>query len=306
MSYRADKYLSFKESGQVPGESFFDGKSNEDIRNLFLEVLYSGVHGFCFSLYEDGQKPGDIISEQQVHRRMQILKPYMKWVRSFSCTEGNEYIPKVAKALGIHTLAGAWLGKEEDKNRTEIDSLIQLAKDGFVDIAAVGNEVLYRKDLTDDQLLGYIEEVKNALPGIPVGYVDAYYEFVQKPHITAACDVILCNCYPFWEGTDFDHSLEHMRQMYHQAKAASGGKKVIITETGWPSQGERLGNAAPSTLNAMKYFINTQLWASDENVEVFYFSSFDESWKVGAEGEVGAYWGIWDKHEKLKYANGHL
>lgn len=30
-------------------------------------------------------------------------------------------------------------------------------------------------------------------------------------------------------------------------------------------------------------------------------SSFDESWKVGAEGDVGAYWGLWDKDEKAKY-----
>jgi len=30
-------------------------------------------------------------------------------------------------------------------------------------------------------------------------------------------------------------------------------------------------------------------------------SSFDESWKVGGEGDVGAFWGIWDKNEKLKY-----
>ena len=26
---------------------------------------------------------------------------------------------------------------------------------------------------------------------------------------------------------------------------------------------------------------------------MFYFSSFDESWKVEAEGDVGAYWGLW-------------
>jgi exo-beta-1,3-glucanase (GH17 family) len=51
----------------------------------------------------------------------------------------------------------------------------------------------------------------------------------------------------------------------------------------------------------MKYFINSQLWSKAENIEIFYFSSFDESWKVGAEGEVGAYWGLWDKNEKLKY-----
>jgi GPH family glycoside/pentoside/hexuronide:cation symporter len=55
----------------------------------------------------------------------------------------------------------------------------------------------------------------------------------------------------------------------------------------------------PSSSNAMKYFI--QEWAKNQNIEVFYFSSFDESWKVKQEGEVGAAWGIWDKNEKLKF-----
>ena len=301
MSYRVEKFLNFEEASLIPKESFFDDKSEEAIRSLFLEVLHGGVHGFCFSLYEDGQKPGDIIEESQIRRRMQILKPYTKWVRSFSCIEGNELIPKIAKEMGIKTLVGAWLGKDEDKNHEEIENLIQLAKDGLVDIAAVGNEVLYRKDMSEAELLDYIAQVKKDIPNIPVGYVDAYYEFVQHPAITKACDIVLCNCYPYWEGTDFEHALLHMRQMYSQARDAGKGKPVVITETGWPSQGERLGNAAPSRLNAMKYFINTQLWAMDEHIETFYFSSFDESWKVGSEGEVGAYWGIWDKNEKIKF-----
>ncbi|NUQ24598.1 MAG: glycosyl hydrolase [Saprospiraceae bacterium] len=306
MSFRAEKYLSFKESGLTPKESFFDDKSDVDIQGLFLEVLHGGVHGFCFSLYEDGQKPGDIITAPQIRRRMQILKPYSQWVRSFSCIEGNELIPQIAKESGMKTLVGAWIGKDEDKNRQEIENLIQLAKDGFVDIAAVGNEVLYRKELSEQELIERILQVKEAIPNVPVGYVDAYYEFVKRPAIAEACDVILCNCYPYWEGTEFRYSLPHMQQMYHQAFHAGKGKRVIITETGWPSQGESLGNAMPSMMNAMKYFINTQLWAMDENVEVFYFSSFDESWKVGAEGEVGAYWGIWDKNEKLKFGNEYI
>ena len=37
------------------------------------------------------------------------------------------------------------------------------------------------------------------------------------------------------------------------------------------------------------------------NNNSFYFSSFDESWKVGSEGDVGAFWGLWDKDEKLKF-----
>jgi len=300
MSFRPDQFLSFKTS-QKAKATFLEGKSDEEIRNLLLEILYGGIHGFCFSLYEDGQKPGDIISADQIRRRVQILKPYTHWIRSFSCIEGNELIPQIAKENGLKTLVGAWLGKDEEKNRQEIENLIRLAKDGFVDIAAVGNEVLYRNDLTEEELLGFIKHVKNEIPGIPVGYVDAYYEFTQKPEIAQVCDVILCNCYPFWEGTDFNLSLQHMQLMYQQAMTAGKGKRVIITETGWPSKGEKLGNAIPSHINALKYFVNTQLWAIDENIEIFYFSSFDESWKVGAEGEVGAYWGIWDKNEKLKF-----
>jgi glucan 1,3-beta-glucosidase len=299
MSYRIEKYLSFPEVNQ---EHYLEGKSEAEIKSLFDEIMHNGVHGFCFSLYEDGQKPGDIISEAQVRRRLEILKPHTNWVRSFSCTEGNEFIPRIAKEFGMKTLVGAWLGDDPELNELEIESLINLAKEGFVDIAAVGNEVMYRKDLTEDELLGFIKKVKQEIPeNIAVGYVDAYYEFSARPRITELCDVILCNCYPYWEGASFESSLEYMKQMYHQAKYAGNGKKVIISETGWPSKGEGLKGAIPSHDNALQYFINAQLWSLDDEIPMFYFSSFDESWKVGSEGEVGAYWGVWDKNEKLKF-----
>jgi exo-beta-1,3-glucanase (GH17 family) len=92
-----------------------------------------------------------------------------------------------------------------------------------------------------------------------------------------------------------------MKDMYNEALKASNGKKVIITETGWPSMGSKLWGAHPSYKNYLKYFINAQLWSKDQNIEMFYFSSFDESWKVEAEGDVGAYWGLWDKDEVAKF-----
>jgi len=306
MSFRKERFLNYKGSEQFKTSLFAQEKPVEDVRNLFLEVLYGGISGFCFSVYEEGQKPGTIIPEAQVRRRMQILSKYTGAVRSFSCIEGNELIPKIAKEFGMKTLVGAWLGSDEEKNREEIAGLIQLAKEGYVDYAAVGNEVLYRKDLSEKQLLFYINHVKQQIPGIPVGYVDAYYEFTHRPAIADACDMILCNCYPYWEGTAFEHSFEHLQQMYHQAVEAGQGKKVIITETGWPSEGRALGDAEASHLNAMKYFVNANLWAMDENVDIFYFASFDESWKTGTEGDVGAHWGIWDKSEKLKFIDEHI
>ena len=298
MSYRKDYKLSFEL--KTPS-SFVEGETEQALSIILNDILQNQIHGFCFSLYEEGQKPGDIISEEQVRRRMEILLPHTRWIRNFSCTDGNELIPKVAKELGLKTLVGAWLGNDDAINKREVEGLIKLAKEGLVDIAAVGNEVMYRKDLTEEELLAFINKVKSAIPNIPVGYVDAYYEFTHRPLITEACDVILCNCYPFWEGCPFENALDYMKQMYYQAKAAANGKAVIITETGWPSEGENFQGAFPGKKQARDYFINTQLWSEKDNIPVFYFSSFDESWKVGAEGIVGAYWGIWDKNEKPKF-----
>lgn len=294
MSFRSEKLLALTGIDH-------EGKSVEELKNLFKKVLDHGMHGIGFSPYVEGQKPGDQITEAQIRRRMAIIKPYTKWVRSFSCTDGNEMIPKIAKEYGLKTLVGAWLGDDDDINQREIANLIKITKEGYVDIAAVGNEVMYRKDLTEDELLAFMYKVKAAIPDTPLGYVDAYYEFELRPKITEACDVILANCYPYWEGCSCDYSLLYMKDMYSRAVKAANGKKVIISETGWPSQGTSLYGAEPSAENYMKYFINTQKWSEEDDIEIFYFSSFDESWKVGAEGDVGAYWGIWDKDEQLKF-----
>ncbi len=311
MSFREGHYFSLENNlnnsnsnntNKSDYQSFdFSEIPAKKLAELWRETLENGMHGICFSLYEDGQKPGDIITAEQVNRRIQILKPYSKWVRSFSCIEGNEHIPRIAKENGMQTLVGAWLGDDLELNEKEIESLITLAKEGCVDIAAVGNEVMYRGDLTEDQLLEYINRVKEAIPNIPVGYVDAYYEFSHRPRITEVCDVILTNCYPYWEGCPIEYSLPHMQSMFNSAKDAGQGKRVIITETGWPSEGGSLKGAVATNENAMKYFIESQNWSKFNDIEIFYFSSFDESWKVGPEGAVGAYWGLWDKNENLKF-----
>ena len=213
----------------------------------------------------------------------------------------NEQIPKLAKEYGLKTLVGAWLGDDAEINENEIEGLITLSKEGFVDVAAVGNEVMYRGDLEEAELISFINRVKKQIPNVPVGYVDAYYEFSERPKITEACDVILANCYPYWEGCSLEYSLVYMKQMFFQARAAGNGKKVIITETGWPSEGASLEGAHPSYENALRYFINAQKWSKEDNVEMFYFSSFDESWKVDSEGDVGAFWVLCDKDENLKF-----
>ena len=279
----------------------FEDLSVDQLRGLARNILNEKIHGISFSPYVEGQGPGTQIEAAQITERLSVIKPNINWVRSFSCTEGNEKIPEISKANGLNTMVGVWLDDDLVNNEKELNNAIAVAKAGHVDILAVGNEVLLREDLTEEQLLGYINRAKEALPNVDVGYVDAYYEFEDYPNIADACDVILANCYPFWEGCPADYSLLYMKDMYRRAVKAGKGKKVIITETGWPNVGTAERGAEPSYENALKYFINTYLWAEEEGIEVFYFSSFDETWKVADEGDVGAYWGLWDKDGKLKY-----
>lgn len=278
-----------------------DGLSVFDLRALVRQALEAGIHGLCFSPYVEGQGPGDPVGEAQIRERMAIVRPFVRWVRTFSCTDGNELIPSVARSFGLKTLAGVWLGEDGAQNEAELANAIQLARDGQVDILGVGNEVLLRGDLVEDELIEFIHRAKAALPGIPVGYVDAYFEFVDHPRVTDACDVILANCYPFWEGCPAEHALLYMKEMYRRASRAAQGKPVIVSETGWPDTGSPTRGAVPSFENAVRYFVNTCRWAEEEGVEVFYFSAFDEAWKVAAEGDVGAYWGLWDKDGRPKY-----
>ena len=280
----------------------FSNMSKEELETYFLRILNNCIHGISFSVYLEDQAPGSLISAEQIMERMRVIKPYVKWIRSFSCTDGNEQIPRIAHENGLKTLVGAWLGNDEEKNLEEIEGVIKVAKSGHADIVAVGNEVLLRGDLSEDQIIEFIKKVKSEVPDIPVGYVDAYYEFELHPRICEASDVILANCYPFWEGYPLEHSLVYMKDMYRRAVAAAKGKKVIISETGWPNLGSPDRKALPSYENAIKYFINAYTWADEEDIEIFYFSSFDETWKVGAEGDVGAYWGLWDKDKNLKYS----
>ena len=268
----------------------------------FHQVLQAGLHGLCFSPYLEGQAPGDQVSEAQIRARLEIIRHTTGWVRTFSCTDGHEQTPRIAHELGMKTLVGAWLGTDREINEREIEGVIALGRAGHADIVAIGNEVLLREDLSEDELIAFIKRVRHALPGVAIGYVDAYYLFEKHPRVTAACDVILTNCYPFWEGCPRYEAVAYMQSMMRRTQAVAGGKRVIISETGWPDQGSAFHGAVPSVEGAMRYFIDTQRWAQRDGIEVFYFSAFDEAWKVGAEGDVGAYWGLWDKDGKPKFA----
>nr|WP_306253253.1 glycosyl hydrolase family 17 protein [Parvularcula sp. IMCC14364] len=293
-------------------KKYYDGKLHyhspaqpKDRQNLlvaFNQIRNDKFHGISFSPYVDNQGPGSVISKAQISERIRIIVPFVNWVRTFSCTDGNEYIPEIAKSCGLKTMVGAWIDDDRERNELELENAIDIAKAGHADILAIGNEVLLRDEISEEELIDYIERAKAAVGAIPVGYVDAYFKFEDHPRVAAACETILVNCYPFWEGYPAEHAHIYMREMYRRAQRVSDGKKVVIAETGWPNVGTPEESAVPSPENAMSYFIDAYQWAEEEGIEIFYFSSFDESWKIEKEGDVGAFWGLWDKDGAPKYS----
>ena len=131
----------------------------------------------------DGQGPGTEISEAQIEQRLKIIQPYTHWIRTFSCVEGNQHIPRIAKKHNLKTMVGVCLSEDRDKNEIELNSAIDIARQGYADILAVGNEVLLRGELTEKELIDYIYRARQAVPGLNVSYVDAYFQFEDHPAV---------------------------------------------------------------------------------------------------------------------------
>jgi exo-beta-1,3-glucanase (GH17 family) len=286
-------------SGRLPHAT----ASRQELLALYRAALARGLHGLCFSAYLPGQSPelGSRISEAQIRARLEVIRPFTRWVRSFSCTDGNQATPRLAHELGMKTLVGAWLGADREKNEAELAGAIEVARAGHADTLAIGNEVLLREDLPEAELIDYLLRARAAVPGVPVSYVDAYYLFVQHPRLVQACDVILANCYPFWEYCALEQALAYMKEMHARVVRIAGGRPVIISETGWPSAGTPVGEAVPSVENALRYLLATLEWTAAEGIDLFWFAAFDEAWKAGPEGDRGVTWGLWDQDGKPKY-----
>ena len=76
-----------------------DDLSEEELKKLCNKILASKIHGICFSLYEGTQQPGDIVSDDQIMRRLEILKPYTSSIRTFSSLDEHACSSKEENVL---------------------------------------------------------------------------------------------------------------------------------------------------------------------------------------------------------------
>lgn len=259
----------------------------------------SGVlFGMCFSPYlTEDPLNGGWVTVERVAYLMDRIAPYTRWIRTF-CSQGEwDAMPRLAIERGLRVAAGCDLHTGLDRNQKEVDSLIAQVERGEVDLACVGDEALLAKALSEDQLIGYIRQVKAT--GVPTTTSEAWNVLLAHPRLAAECDVITANIFPYWEGVPVERAVAYLDYCYREVQKFAPGKKVIV-ETGWPSGGQVVGGAVPNPANAARYLDEFMRWAYDNGVEYFYFEAFDELWKDCREGPCGSNWGLWTVDASVK------
>ena len=270
------------------------------------------LHGLNFSPILNGQNGSTPISLTQLEARMGIIKNNTEWVRTFGASNGLEQAGAITHKLGLKIAMGAWISTDLAANETEINNVIAAANRGEVDIVIIGSEVVLRAESgttpfpsAESKIIEYLNRVKNAIPAnIPVTYADTYNTLLNHPNLVAACrDVLFVNYYPYWEGVRVDKAMLDINTKHQRVVAIAGGKKVIVSEAGWPSAGNKNGDALPTLDNESFYFLNFVSWARSNNIDYFYFEGLDSVWKSQNPQlpVVESHWGVWDGSDNMKY-----
>lgn len=273
------------------------------------------LQSVSFAPYRPGQSPltRTFPTPAQIDSDLKRLEGKVKAVRTYSSGENLEAVPQNAGKYGLRVWHGAWLNNNDKENLEQINLLIDHAnkyKD-TIERVIVGNEVLLRKDLTANELRRYIRQVKQRVTQ-PVTYADVWEFWLRNPQLADEVDFITIHILPYWEdepiGVDrreADGKLtieKHLVDIYKKVQARFPGKKIVIGETGWPSDGRMRSDARPGRVEQVKYFSIFRQAAEREGFDYNVIEAFDQYWKARQEGTVGAAWGLLDaqRHDKFE------
>ena len=260
--------------------------------------------GLAYSPAHTGQDPsmGVFPSDEEIRADMPTLASLNSYIRTYSSMGPANTIIEASEAAHICVASGIWLGRDPVANAKEMATGERLAANSAVHAVIVGNEVLLRGDLSEEQLRDDIKKVRARLSrAVPITMADTFDQWIQHPQLAKEVNFITVNMYPFWQGVSINAAIQALDTAYQRVKATFPDKQIVIGETGWPSAGPPHGDAAPSAANQARYLREFINWAQAKGVQYFYFEAFDEGWKVNEEG-VGTHWGLYQQDGKVKPA----
>lgn len=266
--------------------------------------------GLCVGLYTDpGMHPDyTVLSEEHIKKHLQALKPFTDSIRLYGVGEEMNKVYEIANNMGFKIIACANLGYSQTGNKEEIENLIELCnKYESICVSLLGNEALLTNKVSASYLVEQMEYVKEKIPDrIAVSTADTIDTYFNYPQIRSAVDVMYIHIYSYWSYSSPEASRSISRIEEFSDAFSYMNKELIIGESGLATEGS---SRIDLTLNgdyAAKYYTEMQNYCFNNGIKLMYFEGFDENWKSGNEGTVGAHWGLLSSDGQLKSAYSDL
>ena len=244
------------------------------------------------------------IAPERIDADMAQLSRITGHIRTYTVADGLDKVPEIARRYGLTVSLGIWIGADLDKNEREIDTALKviLANRRTIDRVIVGNEAIQFGNVSSDQLNAYIRRVREALPGrIKVTTAETWSSWLLHPELGENVDVVFVHLLPYWEGVPVRNGVGFLQRAYNDVQEEFPDKPIVIGEVGWPSEGRTKSGAEASLSNEAYFIRNFVQLAMDKGYDYYIVEAYDQPWKAGNEGAVGAYWGLFDAGGEPKF-----
>lgn len=258
-------------------------------------------------------------SRQQIWTDLTLIHKMTDRIRLLSITDCNqtEMVLDVAKEIGLQVWLGLWVDKEKKIWLEEISAfedlvIRRLVNPSVVLGVTVGSEALLRKDATLAELMEYLSSVRLTLAthgaaNLPVSIVEISYYYGLYTDLRDSVDFLYMNVFPYfiWQDTyNITGSVDQLIGDASRVLQKSSGttpKRLILGETGWPSDGGRPGLASPE--HQVEYFVDfyCQVHLGKPDWDYYYFTGIDNAWRVAqGSNNIEGNWGFFTANLALK------
>ncbi|MEP7314559.1 MAG: glycosyl hydrolase family 17 protein, partial [Pseudomonadota bacterium] len=261
------------------------------------------IQGFSFAPYQVNQDAilGQLPSEAEIDSDLKLLEGKTHSVRSYQSTGSIGAIPRLAAERKLNVALGIWIDRDPVRNEAEITAGIELTrKYRNVVRVIVGNEAVLRGEVTVDEISKMLDRVR-ANVRRPVSTAEPWHVWLRYPELADHVDFLAVHMLPFWEGIDVNTAIDYIDDKMLRLREAFPGKKIVIAEVGWPSEGRTRENAVASTQNEAQFLRRFIAQAEKEGYVYYVMEAFDQPWKAQTEGGVGAYWGVYNVLRQPKF-----
>jgi glucan 1,3-beta-glucosidase len=236
---------------------------------------------------------------------LKIISQFSRKIRTYGANCAQEiHILKAAKKYNISVTLGLWVDEYPATWSGQFGELKQLAKNAtaeelsYLSAVVVGNEAIFRGEQNSSQIIEKIEEVRCFLKASNLSHVQLttsdipqYYD--ENPDLFAAVDFALPNIHVFFDNFTVDVAPNMLFQKFDLLSSLTS-KKIVIGETGWPSDGASWnGSVSYPSPAAASFFLNRFICeANRRGLDYFYFDAFNADWKKPNSTDQEYHWGI--------------